>query len=326
LKGEDEELAQIKENTLINPTSIPKSEKSFLKVLSQNWEIYLLVLPTIIYFIIFHYMPMYGAQIAFKNFIPVKGIHGSEWVGFRHFIRFFESPYFAEVISNTLALSIYSIVVGFPLPIILALLLNYQKNLMFKKLVQTVSYAPHFLSIVVVVGMIKIFTSPMNGIINNFIVALGGEAKHFMAEPTYFRHIYVWSGIWQDIGWSSIIYIGALSAISIELHEAAIVDGATIWQRIWHIDIPGIAQTIIILLILRTGSVLSIGFEKVYLMQNDLNTTVSEVISTYTYKMGLVRSQYSFSTAVGLFNSIINFIFLVTVNTIARKFSETSLF
>ena len=311
-----------KNNTTLKHQKI----ETVLKDIKANLEIYVLILPTLLYFIIFKYFPMYGAQIAFKNFIPVKGICGSEWVGFKHFIRFFESPYFTEVVLNTFLLSVYSLIAGFPLPIALAILLNYQKNLHFKKVVQTVSYAPHFISTVVMVGMLKIFTSPINGIINKIIVAVGGEAKHFMASPEYFKHLFVWSGIWQNIGWSSIIYIGALSAISIELHEAAIVDGAIIWQRIWNIDLPGIAPTIIILLILSTGSVLSVGFEKVYLMQNDLNTSVSEVISTYTYKMGLIQSQYSFSSAVGLFNSIINFVLLITVNIIARKLGETSLF
>ncbi len=310
----------------MNLTARQKKKRNILKLIKRNWEVYLLVLPTVIHYIIFDYFPMYGAQIAFKDFIPVKGIFGSEWVGLKHFMRFFQSHYFTEVVWNTFALSLYSLLAGFPLPIILALFLNYQKNLRFKRIAQTISYAPHFISTVVIVGMIKIFTSPLSGILNIMIVKLGGEAKHFMGYPEYFRHLYIWSGIWQNVGWSSILYIGALSAISIELHEAAIVDGADIWRRIWHIDLPGIAPTIIILLILRTGGLLSVGYEKVYLMQNPLNTSVSEVISTYSYKMGLLQSHYSFASAVGLFNSVINFIFLVTVNFISRKVSETSLF
>lgn len=309
-----------------NASLVQQKKGVIVKTIMDNWEIYLLLLPTALYFIVFKYFPMYGAQIAFRNFVPTKGIYGSEWVGFNNFIRFFESFYFTEVVWNTFVLSLYTLLVGFPFPIILAFLLNYQKNPRFKKIVQTVSYAPHFISIVVMVGMLKIFTSPSNGIINKIIVLLGGEARHFMALPEYFRHLYVWSGVWQNIGWSAIVYIGALSAISIELHEAAIVDGATIWKRIWHIDLPGIAPTITILLILNTGSLLNVGFEKTYLMQNDLNTCVSEVISTYTYKVGLIQNQYSFSSAVGLINSVINYIFLITVNFAARRFGETSLF
>jgi putative aldouronate transport system permease protein len=310
----------------MNLTPWQKKKKDASVFLRKNGGLYLLVLPAVIHYIVFCYLPIYGVQIAFRDFIPVRGFFGSEWVGLKHFIRFFESFYFKEIIWNTLAISFYSLVASFPLPILLALMLNYQRNLRFKKLAQTVSYAPHFISTVVIVGMLKIFTSPMNGIFNKVIAIFGGEVKHFMAEPNCFRHLYVWSGIWQELGWSSILYIGALSTISVELHEAAIVDGASILKRIWHIDLPGIVPTIIILLILRTGSILDVGFEKIYLMQNNLNTSVSEVIATYSYKVGLIENRYSFSSAIGLFNSLINFIFLITVNSIARKVSETSLF
>jgi len=295
--------------------------------IKKNWEIYLLLIPAIAYYVIFCYIPMYGAQIAFKDFIPVKGIMGSDWVGLKHFTRFVQGPFFWQLIRNTLLISLYGMATGFTLPIILALALNYQKNKRFKKIVQTTSYAPHFISIVVIVGLIKILTSPSSGIINIVIKMLGGEAVNFMAEPGMFRHIYVWSGVWQGIGWGSIIYIGALSGINPELHEAAIIDGATIMKRIINVDIPGILPTIIILWILGTGGILSVGFEKVYLMQNNINITVSEVISTYVYRVGLTSSQqYSFASAIGLFNSVINFIVLMSVNTIARKVGETSLF
>ena len=296
------------------------------KTILREYQVYLLLLPTLVYFIIFCYAPMYGAQIAFRDFTPVKGITGSNWVGFKHFIRFFQNPYFSEILRNTFCISLYSIVAGFPLPIIFAIMLNYQRALWFKKCVQTISFAPHFISTVVIVGMLKLFTSPTSGVFNELIKLFGGQPVHFMAEPSMFYSIYVWSGIWQNFGWGAIIYIGALAGISPELHEAAIVDGASVLKRIWHIDIPGIAPTIITILIMNTGSILSVGYEKIYLMQNSLNGSMSEVISTYVYKQGLVKAQYSFSSAVGLFNSVVNFTFLLIVNAISRRVSETSLF
>ena len=296
------------------------------KYIRQYWQVWVFLLPTIVYYIVFHYLPMYGLQIAFKDFVPIKGIAGSPWVGLKHFQRFVTGPFFKEIVWNTIALSLYSLVVGFPLPILFAVMLNYQRNKVFKKVVQTVSYAPHFISTVVMVGMLMLMLSPTSGIVNHIITALGGKAINFMGSANLFRHIYVWSGIWQEMGYSSIIYIGALTAINPELHEAAMVDGATIWKRIWHIDIPGIMPTIVILLIMRTGSLLGVGFEKVYLMQNTVNSKYSEVISTYVYKMGLSRAQYSFGSAVGMFNSVINFVILTVVNTIARKVGSSSLF
>ena len=296
------------------------------KYIRQYWQVWVFLLPTIVYYIVFHYFPMYGLQIAFKDFVPVKGIMGSPWVGLKHFQRFVTGPFFKEIVWNTIALSLYSLVVGFPLPILFAVMLNYQRNKVFKKVVQTVSYAPHFISTVVMVGMLMLMLSPTSGIVNHMITALGGKAINFMGSANLFRHIYVWSGIWQEMGYSSIIYIGALTAINPELHEAAMVDGATIWKRIWHIDIPGIMPTIVILLIMRTGSLLGVGFEKVYLMQNTVNSKYSEVISTYVYKMGLSRAQYSFGSAVGMFNSVINFVILTVVNTIAGKVGSSSLF
>lgn len=306
--------------------AVPRKQNPVGKYIRQYWQIWVFILPTLIYYFVFSYMPMYGAQIAFKNFIPTKGIEGSAWVGMKHFARFFDSPYFLEVLGNTLILSLYSLVVGFPLPIAFAILLNYQRNQKFKKVVQTVSYAPHFISVVVMVGMLMLMLSPTSGIINKGIEALGGTSINFLAHSKYFRHIYVWSGVWQSMGYSAIIYIGALTAISPELHEAAMVDGASIWKRIWHIDIPGILPTVIILLIMQTGSLLSVGFEKVYLLQNDINSKYSEVISTYVYKTGLSKGQYSYGSAIGLFNSAVNFCILVVVNTIAKRVGSSSLF
>ena len=303
-----------------------KKPNRFVKGVRQYWQIWVFIIPTIVYYVIFAYMPMYGAQIAFKDFIPLKGIEGSPWVGFKHFIRFFQSPFFGEIMGNTIILSLYSICVGFPLPIVFALLINYQRNQKFKKIVQTVSYAPHFISTVVMVGMLLLMLSPSTGIVNLAIESLGGKRINFMGEAKMFRHIYVWSGVWQNMGYNAIIYIGALTAINPELHEAAMVDGATIWKRIWHIDIPGILPTIIILLIMQTGSLLSVGFEKTYLMQNNINSKYSEVISTYVYKQGLSRAQFSYGSAIGLFNSVVNFAILATVNTISSKVGSSSLF
>ena len=278
-----------------------------------------------IFFIIFLYFPMYGVQIAFKNYLPSRGILGSPWVGLEHFMRFFRSYNFWDLIKNTLGLSIYQLVASFPAPIIFALLLNEVKNAKFKKTVQMVTYAPHFISTVVMVGMLSIFLSPQNGLINQLIVLFGGEPIAFLSKPQYFKTIYVLSGIWQTLGWSSIIYTAALAGIDPQLHEAATVDGASKLKRIWHIDIHGIMPTMIIMLIMNTGSIMNIGFEKVFLLQNDLNIVSSDVISTYVYRAGLIGGEYSFSAAVGLFNSVINCILLVSVNAISKRVSETSL-
>jgi putative aldouronate transport system permease protein len=298
---------------------------SFLKSFLKNWELYVIISPVIAFYIIFEYIPMYGVQIAFKNFVATKGIWGSSWVGFDHFERFFNSYFFWRLIENTLGLSLLQLAFGFPIPILLALMINEVRLKMFKKFVQTITYAPHFLSTVVLVGMIVIFLSPQTGIVNQLIVLLGGESISFMTEPDWFKSIYVSSGVWQQMGWSSIIYLAALAGIDPQLHEAAKVDGASRLQRIWNVNLPGIMPTIVILLILNMGSVMSIGFEKVYLMQNDLNMDSSDVISTYVYRTGIIQAQYSFSAAVGLFNSVINMILLVLVNFTAKRLNETSL-
>lgn len=306
-----------------------KQKQEYMKqtwlLVKRNYVLYLFLLPALLYIVIFNYWPMYGIQIAFKDYLPYEGIGGSPWVGLKHFNKFFSSIIFWDLLKNTLWISIYSIVASFPIPIILAFMINYTKNKRLKKLTQTITYAPHFISTVVLVGMLSIFLSPRTGFINTIIEAFGGERIFFLGQKEWFRHIYVWSGIWQGAGWASIIYIAALSGVSPELHEAAIIDGANKLQRIRHIDIPAILPTIIILLILNMGQVMNVGFEKVLLMQNDLNLQISEVISTYTYKMGLVNAQYSYSTAIGLFNNVINFCILIGVNKFAKKVSGTSL-
>jgi len=292
--------------------------------LKRNWELYFLLFPTVLYFMIFAYIPMYGIQIAFKNYSPRLGFAASPWVGLSHFSRFFDSYYSKQVIVNTITISLYTLVVGFPVPILLALIINEVPSKTFKKIVQTVTYAPHFISMVVMCAMIFLFLSPQSGIVNKAIEVLGGEPVYFMGEPRYFKTIYVLSDIWQNMGWNSIIYIASLSNINPELYEAAIIDGAGRLRRIWHINIPGILPTIVILLIMNCGAIMSVGFEKIFLLQNDLNRSASDVIATLVYRQGLILSDYSFSTAVGLFNSVVNFILLVTVNAICRKVSDIS--
>lgn len=286
---------------------------------------YLLLLPAVAYVILFCYTPMYGLQIAFKDYKGALGIAGSRWVGLKHFRSFFNSYIFLQLLRNTLALSLYSLAAGFPLPILLALLLNETKS-RFKRFSQTVLYAPHFISMVVMVGMLNTLFSPSMGVINTLREALGMERYYYMAQPSAFRHLYVWSGVWQNIGWDAVIYLAALSAVDPSLHEAAMIDGASRIQRITHINLPTILPTIVILFIMAVGRVASVGYEKVYLLQNDLNVDVSEVISTYVYKRGVLNSNYSFSTAVGLFNNVVNIALLLMANFISRRLGETSLF
>lgn len=304
----------------------PKQQgKSLWHRIVQNWELYLFIAPAFFYYLIFCYGPMYGIQIAFKNYIPTKGIFGSPWIGFDHFLRFFDSYYFWDLLWNTLSISLYELAVGFPVPIILALAFNEIKDGFFKRAVQTVTYAPHFISVVVMCGMIISFLSPSTGIVVHAIEALGVEAPDFLTDPRWFKTVYVLSGVWQSAGWGTIIYLAALSGVDPQLHEAAIIDGASRLQRIRHINIPTILPTITILLILNIGNLLALGYEKILLLQNPLNMESSDVISTFVYRVGLVDAQYSFSTAVGLFNSVINCILLITVNQIVRRTSENSL-
>jgi putative aldouronate transport system permease protein len=295
------------------------------KGIKRHWQLYLLVLAPISYFVIFKYVPMYGAQIAFRDFNIIKGITGSEFVGLDHFIAFFKSPNFWLVIKNTLGISLYSLLVGFPAPIILELALNEVRNQRFKKTVQMVTFAPFFISTVVMVSMIIIFLSPRLGSIDYIVRAFGSESINFMGVPGYFKSIFVLSNVWQGIGYGAVIYLAALAGINPELYEAAKVDGASRFQKMLHVDIPGIAPAAIILLILGVGQIMNVGFEKIYLMQNPLNLSTSEVISTYVYKTGLLGANFSFSAAVDLFNSVINLILLITVNAIASRISDNSL-
>ncbi len=304
----------------------PRSKaQHLLRAIWKHRAYYVLMLPAIVYIAIFNYAPMYGIQIAFKNYKSVLGYAGSPWVGLRYFKEFVTGTSFWQLIGNTLKITCYSLVVGFPLPIILALLLN-EVTEKLRKPAQTILYAPHFISTVVMVGIINLMFSPSLGVVNHFIKALGGTAIYFTAKPSAFIHLYVWSGVWQEMGWSAVIYIAALAGVDPGLHEAARIDGASRLQRIWFINLPSILPTIIILLIMRIGSLASIGYEKIYLMQNDMNIGVSEVISTYVYKRGIINTNYSFSSAVGLFNNLVNIIMLVIANTVASKTSDTSLF
>jgi len=291
----------------------------------RSWQLYAFLLPTLLYFAIFHYGPLYGAQIAFRDYLGALGIWGSPWVGLQNFERFFNSAYFVNLLSNTVFLSVLMLVFSFPMPVIFALMLNQLGNQRYKRIVQTVSYAPHFISTVVFVGMLFLFTSPSVGIVNILVSKLGGPRIYYMGNAVWFRPVYVLSDIWQETGWGAIIYLAALSAINPELYEAATIDGATKFQRILHIDIPAILPTVTILLVLRTGAIMSLGFEKAFLMQSSLNLEVSEIISTYVYKVGLQGAQFSFASAVGLFNSVANLTLLLIVNRVARALGETSL-
>jgi putative aldouronate transport system permease protein len=297
------------------------------KHVAVNWQLYVLVALPVAWLITFLYVPMYGNIIAFKNFIPVKGILGSPWIGFDNFTRFFRSYNFRSVMWNTFFLSGYDLLFGFPIPIILALALHYSTFPRYRKTVQMVTYAPHFISTVVMVGIIFKLMSQRIGLVNMLLTRMGLPEMDFLGSPVWFSHVYVWTGIWQGMGWGTIIYLAALSGIDPELHEAARVDGANIWQRMWYIDVRGILPTVVILLILRSGSILSVGFEKVFLMQNPLNIRTSEVIATYVYKVGLASALPSFhyAAAIGLFGNVINFALLVAVNFVARRVGETSL-
>ncbi|MDY3279203.1 MAG: ABC transporter permease subunit [Eubacteriales bacterium] len=299
----------------------------FVREIRKNWGLYLLVSIPLLYLILFKYWPMYGVQIAFRNYSPARSIANSPWVGLKYFQKFMGNYQFKRILDNTIAISLYSLLT-FPLPILLAVLLNYVTRPRFKKTVQMISYMPHFISTVVMVGIILQFLDVRSGMLNMLLTALGREPVNFMAKPAYFRTIYILSGVWQSLGYNSIIYIAALSGVSPELHEAAIVDGANILKRIWHVDLPGILPTISILLIMQCGSILSVGYEKIYLMQNSLNLSVSEIISTYVYKQGIAASmpQYSYATAIGLFVSVVNVIMLLIVNAASNRLSGNSLF
>ncbi len=298
----------------------------FLRFIKKNYQLYLLLAPSAILLFCFAYLPMVGIVIAFQSYSPALGILGSKFVGMKNFMQYFRSYQFAVTIKNTLVLSIYSILVGFPLPILLALICNQMKTKMFKKVFQVVTYLPHFISTMVMCGLILIFLSPSSGLFANLFKLFGAQFPNLMASAANFKHVYVWSDIWQHLGWDSIIYLAALAGIDPTYYEAATVDGATTLQKIRYIDIPMILPTAMVLLILRAGSILGIGFEKVFLLQNVQNIMSSEIISTYVYKMGMQSMQYSLSTAIGLFNTVVNVIVLLLVNLISKKFTDNSLF
>ena len=302
-------------NKMKKQTYLQRKLRSGLK----HWQFYIILLLPVSYIIIFAYIPMYGVLYAFQDYSIAKGVLGSEWVGLKHFKQFLSSPSSFRVILNTLRLGIYGLIAGFPIPIILAIALNEVGNKFYKKTVQMVTYAPYFISTVVLVGMILQMTDVRIGIINNIIELLGGKQINFMGRAHLFPSIYVWSGIWQGTGYASIIYLAALSNVDPQLHEAATIDGASRIKRVWHVDLPSIRPQIIILLIFSLGNIISIGFEKTYLLQNSLNLSVSEIIATFVYKVGLINANYSFSTAVGLFNTLVNITLLISANYIAKK-------
>jgi len=290
-----------------------------------HWQLYLLAIVPIAYFVIFKYIPMAFNVIAFKDYSPVLGPWGSEWVGLQNFRLLFANPVFAELLKNTVFLAFYLVLASFPIPILLAIALNEIRNGWFKRTVQMVTYAPYFISTVVVVSMTILVLSPRAGIVNEGLGLFGIDPINFLGDPGYFRHIYVWSDVWQTAGYSAVIYMAALAGIDPALHESAKVDGATRLQRIRHIDLPGIMPTAVIILILGVGNTMAIGFEKAYLLQNDLNLAVSEIIPTYVYKTGLINADFSMATAVGLFNSVINFVLLLVVNSAAKRITGNGL-
>lgn len=308
----------------------PKVErrKSFGARLRGSWQLYVLLLPAVLWLLIFAYWPMYGVQIAFRDYNPLGGITGSPWVGLKHFERFLESPNFVLLLKNTLVLAFYELIAGFPIPIVLALALNAVRQKYFSRVVQLITYAPNFISVVVVVGIIVMLMDPQSGIITHGISLLGIDPPAFLTDPGWFRHVYVWSGIWQTAGFSAIIYLAALSSVPPELHEAAKVDGASQLKRMWHIDLPSILPVAVVLLILNVGTILSVGFEKVLLLQNPINLPTSQVIDTYVYQVGLNSPipQYSYATAIGLFRSVIALILLLVVNHLAKRITKAGLF
>ena len=295
-----------------------------VKDFSRNKYAYLMVLPVIVFYIVFHYVPMYGATIAFRDFSPARGILGSPWVGFTHFIEFFQGDYFWRLLRNGIMLNVYELIFGFPAPIILALLINELKNKFYKKLTQTVVFMPHFISVVVVAGLIREFTA-VDGVANHIVEFFGGERTPMLQRAGLFRSIFVSSLVWQSMGWGSIIYLAALSGIDPQLHEAATIDGCSRLKRIWYINIPGIMPTIIILLILRMGSMVNVGFERILLLYNPITFETADVIASFVFRRGLLEFDWSFSSAVGLFNSAVNFSLLVMANWLSRRVNDTSL-
>lgn len=310
--------------TAVRPLKKRSVWKEWGSDFKKNGGLYLIALPVILFYILFHYKPMYGVIIAFKNFSPAKGILDSDWVGFRYFIQFLKDDYFFRLMRNTLTISVTTLIFSFPMPIILALLLNELRSKVFSRSVQLVAYLPHFISLIVICGLIQKFTSA-NGIITQLLTHFGGQSTSYLSHPKYFVPIYVISDIWQETGWNSIIYLAALTGVDTQLYEAAAIDGAGKWKQTLHVTLPGIMLTIVIMLILRIGALLSVGYEKIILLYSPITYETADVISTYVYRDGLVQGNWSYSTAIGLFNSVINFILLIIANTLSRKYSESSL-
>lgn len=307
-------------------TNVPKKKINYAVYFKNNWQLYVLILPAIIYFIVFNYMPLYGIQIAFKDFKAVFGISGSKWVGFKHFENFFHAYYFKRLLANTLLLNVYNLLWSFPVPIILAILLNQIKGPRIKRFIQTSIYVPYFISTVVLAGMLYIFLSPTSGILNVLRQALGMKAVDFMSDAKAFRSIYIISGIWQSAGWGTILYIASLSGVDPSLYEAAEIDGASIWQKIHYIDIPSIVPVIVMVFILDCGKLLSSNTDKALVMQTPGNIPTSDIIGVYVYNVGLGSGQFSYTTAIGLFINVINFVIIITANQISKKISDVGLF
>lgn len=307
------------------PVPVSARKKRFWLAWQKSKYLWLLFLPCLLYYVVFRYIPMFGLVITFKNYNVFKGVWASDWVGFKYYRMFFENPDFFLLMRNTILLGVYKLVFSFPAPILLALLLNEVRSAVFKRFVQTVSYLPHFISNVIVASMVIMFLSPSGGMINQLLNSLGFETINFMMEPGWFRTIYVLSEIWQNIGWETIIYLAALTAVDPQLYEAANMDGASRMRKLWHVTLPGIAPTIIIILILNIGKVLEIGFEKVFLMQNPGIYETSDIISTYVYRVGMEQGNYSYGSSIDLFMGVISLIFIYTANFISRKVGENSL-
>lgn len=307
-------------------STLPRKKKGFRSAFKSYWQLYVLVLPAVLYFLVFNYLPLYGIQIAFKDFKAVFGISGSKWVGFKHFENFFHAYYFKRLLANTLLLNVYNLLWSFPVPIILAILLNQIKGPKIKRFIQTSIYVPYFISTVVLAGMLYIFLSPTSGIFNILRQALGMKAVDFMSDAKAFRTIYIVSGIWQSAGWGTILYIASLSGVDPSLYEAAEIDGASIWQKIRYIDMPSIVPVIVMVFILDCGKLLSSNTDKALVMQTAGNIPTSDIIGVYVYNVGLGSGQFSYTTAIGLFINIINFIIIITANQISKKISDVGLF
>ena len=301
--------------------------RKILSGLKKDWQLWAMILPALAYIIIFCYVPMYGIQLAFRKYDFSKGLTGGDWVGFKYFIQYFESPMFWTTLRNTFVISFFTLVCGFPAPILLALVVNSLRQKKLRRVVQTAVYMPYFISTVVLVAILQILLSPSTGVVSNFLKSLHiiPQSINLLGTPSAFVPVYVLSGIWQSAGWNSIIFIAALASVDGQLYDAAKVDGANRWQQVIHVELPAIVPTIVILLIMNMGRVLSVGFEKVFLMQNDLNLSVSEVISTYVFNIGVQSGQFSFGSAVGLFNTVINFAFLMIANMVSKKAADISL-